>query len=53
MYSNIGDNGTRKTNLLKAIANLEPVLDDVKNVDSSAEKVEGFYFDLFCPRKQE
>lgn len=42
----LGDNGTGKTNLLKAIANLEPVLDDVKNVDSSAEKVERLYFDI-------
>lgn len=42
----LGDNGTGKTNLLKAIANLEPVLDDVKNVDSSVEKVEDFYCDI-------
>ena len=31
---------------MKAIANLEPVLDDVKNVDSSAEKVERLYLDI-------
>ena len=27
----LGDNGTGKTNLLKAIVNLEPLLDDVNN----------------------
>nr|DAS19692.1 MAG TPA: putative ATP-binding protein [Caudoviricetes sp.] len=38
----LGDNGTGKTNILKAIANLEPILDEVKNVDAT----EGVYADM-------
>lgn len=48
----LGNNGTGKTNLLKAIANLEPEIDEIKSVDSdqsdmnNPNNIENLFFDL-------
>lgn len=41
----LGDNGTGKTNILKAIANLEPVLEEVLNIEATADHIEGLFVD--------